>query len=123
MTNTRIYRRIAIVSAVVVGAVALAYGGFVAWMYHITYASAADCGAAQAVVRGADRVTDAAAAKAWAATARVQKDKIGHERLRTGVTEYIAVVERTFNGPPPKAEARGDAFSDMFDACRDIHVN
>jgi hypothetical protein len=124
MTNTtNLKRRIAIVTAAVVGVAVLAYGGWAAWMYHVTYASDADCGAAQTLVKDGDALTNAAVAKSWAAHARKEKDKIGHERLRTGVTEYIALVDRTFSEPKPAPEEKGEAFSDMWDACRQIQVN
>jgi hypothetical protein len=111
------------VTAVLVSVPMFAYGGWVAWMYHVTLASDADCGAAQAVVKAGDALTDAAAEKSWAASARVQKDNIEHERLQAGVTKYITLVDRTFSGPQPEPEEKGDAFSDMWDACRQIEVN
>lgn len=121
--KTSMKRRIAIVTAVLAGVAAIAYGGWAAWMNHVTFASAADCGAAQTVVKQGAVLTDAAAAKTWAAAARTQKDKIGHERLRTGVGKYIVVVDRIFSGPQLSKKAKSDAFFDMFDACRDIEVD
>lgn len=116
-------RRIAIVTAVLAGFVAITYGGWAVWTYHVTFASDADCTAAQAVVKQGDALTDAAAAKTWVASARAQKDKIGHERLRAGVGQYIVVVDQIFSGAELSKKAKFNAFHDMFDACRDIKVN
>ncbi len=116
-------RRIAIVTAVLAGFLAISYGGWAVWTNHVTYASDAECRAAQAVVTGGDALTDAAAVKSWVASARAQKDEIEHERLRNGVGKYIIVVDQIFSGPQLSKKAKSEAFSDMFDACRDIKVN
>lgn len=124
MTNTtKLYRRIAIATAALVGVAAIAYGGWVAWMYHITFASDADCRSAQAVVKAGGNLTDATAAKTWAVSARAQNGKLEHDRLTGGVGRYITLVEQTFSGTQPSAQAKAHAFSDMFDACRDIDVS
>jgi hypothetical protein len=39
------------------------------------------------------------------------------------VTKYITLVDRTFSGAKPESGEKGDAFSDMWDACRQIEVN
>jgi hypothetical protein len=123
MMKTSMKRRIAVVTAILVGIAVLTYSKWLTGMNHVTFASDADCRAAQAVVKEGDALTDAAAEKSWAVGARVQKDKIEHERLRAGVTKYITLVDRTFSGPKPESGEKGHAFSDMWDACRQIEVN
>jgi hypothetical protein len=124
MTNTTAFpRRLAIIAAAVVGVLVLSYGGWLGYMSYVTFASDADCAAAKGIVRGGGTVADAAGASAWAAGARPRGAKIEHEHLKTSVTKYIDLVERTFTSSPPDAVTRSRAAGDLFDACRDIDVD